>query len=347
MNFQNFFIGRKMSYLVLSALLFSFVVSTVFAEGVSAKLRYSKRMSEAFVLEATISPDSKTLITLNGDQSVGLWDLQTGKLLKSLTSHKGRLMRVAVSANGGLLATGAFAGEKVKIWNMATGALVGEMANFDDLASLALSNDGQILAASGIPSRQTKDCTVELWDVAKGTRIAVLARKPVEQFYPGSLRFSPDGKHLAAGIQNKSHSIMIWDLATQKLVKTIPHTHDVIAIDYSPDSKKIAGGGMGSIACVWDAQTGKLLQQMKGHTDHITGASFHPGGRYFATTSFGSKSRFRVWDLQSGTQTYAQEGRARTHNLTFSRDGKSLAVVITTYGNLGDPATLEVYDINQ
>ncbi|PKL46948.1 MAG: hypothetical protein CVV42_14745 [Candidatus Riflebacteria bacterium HGW-Riflebacteria-2] len=347
MNIHDCLIGRKTTCLVILAVLFSFYSLPGFAEGISAKLRYEKRMSEAVVLEATISPDSKTLITLNGDFSVGLWDLQTGQLLKSLTGHKGRLMRVAVSADGKYLATGAWDKDKVKIWNMATGELIREMANFDDLASLALSNDGQLLAASGIPSGQTKDCTVELWDVAKGTRLAVLAKKPVDHFYPGSLRFSPDGKHLAAGVQNRSHGILIWDVATQKLLKNIPHANDVIAIDYSPDGKKIAGGGMGNTACVWDAQTGKLLLQMKGHTDHITGASFHPGGRYFATTSFGSKSLFRIWDLQTGTEAYAHAGRARTHNLTFSRDGKSLAVVITTYGNLGDPATLEVYDINQ
>ncbi len=345
MNIHNCFIGRKATLIMLATLL-SFVASTGFAEGVSARLRYSKRMSEAFVLEATISADSKTLITLNADHSVGLWDLQTGKLLKSLTGHKGRLMRVAVSADGRLLATGSFAGEKIKIWEMATGALTGEMANFDDLASLALSNDGRLLAASGIPSGQSKDCTVELWDIAKSTSLAVLAKKPVEQFYPGSLRFSPDGKHLAAGIQNKSHSIMIWDVATHKLLKTIPHPGDIAAIDYSPDGSRLAGGGVDNTACLWDAQTGKLLLQMKGHTDFITGVSFHPAGKYFATTSFGSKSRFRIWDVQTGTQTFAQEGRSRTHSLIFSRDGKSLAVVITTYGNLGDPATLEVYDIN-
>ena len=344
MNFHNCFIGRKTTFLVLALL--SFVASTGFAEGVSARLRYSKRMSEAFVLEANISADSKTLITLNGDLTVGLWDLQTGKLFKSLTGHQGRLMKVSVSADGRLLATGAFSKDKVKIWDMATGRLIGEMAIFDELASLALSSDGKLLAASGVNSGKTRDCAVELWDIAKGTRIAVLAKKPVEQFYPGYLRFSPDGRHLAAGIQNRLHSIMIWDVTTNKLLKTIPHPGDIGAIDYSPDGSKLAGGGVGNSACVWDAQTGKLLLQMKGHTDFITGISFHPAGRYFATTSFGSKSRFRIWDTQTGKQAFAQEGRARTNNLVFSNDGKSLAVVITTYGNLGDPATLEVYDIN-
>lgn len=343
-NFNRFF--RYICPVALT-MAFLFMPLILQASGISARMRYAKRMSEAFVLEAAVSPDSKYLVTLNGDHRVGIWDLQNGKLVRSLEGHRGRLMRTAISADGRLLATGSFSGEKIKIWELATGEFIREFAEFIDLSSLAFSQDGKILAISGIPKKDKNNCTVELWDVEKGTEIATLEKKHSGRFYPGSLCFSPDGKHLAAAIQNKMHGIMIWDIASKKLVKNIPHSDDVVAIDYSPDGLRIVGGGMDSKAYVWDAQTGKILYAMPGHSAHVTGVSFHPDGRYFATSSFGSKSRFRIWDAQTGQQVYAMsELRGRTQNVFFSRDGKTLVVVITTYGNLGDPSTLEVYDLD-
>lgn len=330
----------------LIVLFFALVPLMLQAAEITAKLRYAKRMSEAFVLEAAISPDSKTLVTLNGDQTVGIWDLQSGKLIKSLTGHKGRLMKAAISDDGRYLATGSFAGEKIKIWELATGTFLREFAQFDDLASLAFSKNGQMLAISGIPAGDKKNCSVELWDVEKGTMIATLMKKDTNQFYPGSLRFSPDGKFLAAGIQNKMHSIMLWDVASKKLAKTIKHSDDVIAIDFSPDGSRIVGGGMGNKTYVWDTQTGTALHTIPGLAEHTTGVSFHPEGRYFATSSFGGKSRFRVWDSQIGKQAYVMDGRGNTNNIIFSKDGRTLVVIIMTYGNLGDPATLEAYDFS-
>jgi WD40 repeat protein len=333
--------------LVVVAGFLSFIPSMLKASVISACFRYSKRMSEANVMEAAVSPDSKTLVTLNGDHTIGLWDLKSGKLIKYLTGHKKRLMRLAISSDGKYLATGSFSGEKIKIWELESGTFLKEFAQFCDLTSLAFSKDGQILAISGIPQDDKKNCVVELWNVEKGTKMATLIKKNAEQFYPGSLRFSPDGKYLATGIQNKMHGIMIWDISSRKLVKTIFHSKDIVAIDYSPDGSLIAGGGTGNKACIWNVPDGKILHAIPGHTSHITGASFHPQGRYFATSSFGTKSRFRVWDSKTGQQAFAmKELRGRTNNVIISKDGMTLVVLLTTYGNLGDPPTLEVYDLN-
>ena len=339
-------LNRIQRFEILSITLICLVASPLFGAGMSARLRFAKDMKHVHVLGASISPNSKYIATLNGDHTVKIWNLQSGKFAGTLQGHKGRLMRISWSGNGRYLATGAFSQEKVKIWDMKNGKLVRELAPFGDLASIALSKNGNLLAVSGIPAGKSRNGVVELWDVETGKRSAVLSEKPVARFNPGSLRFSPDGRHLAAGIQNRDHGIMIWDIAKKRLVKTIKHSHDVIAIDYSPDGSRIAGGGMGNAVYVWDVTSGRIVATGKGHKGHITGASFHPSGRYFATSSFGTKSRFRVWDANTGKQVFVLDTpKRRTQSVTFSPDGKSLAVVLVAYGNLGDPVTLEVYDI--
>jgi WD40 repeat protein len=278
---------------------------------------------------------------------VKLFDLHSGKRKNTLLGHQKQLMSAAMSEDGKLLATGAFAGEKLKIWDLIRGSLVGELGQigqYHELISLAFSKDGQTLAVSGVAANGKSAGTVELWNVTARSLTAVLMKESVERFYPGSLRFSPDGKHLMAGIQNKMHGVMIWDVMTRKLVKTIPHGSDVVAIDLSPDGSRIAGGDLDKVVYVWDAHRGNVLTEMRGHRGHITGVSFHPRGRFLASSSHGD--RFRVWDTQSGKLVFvAEESGQRSKNVMFSKDGKTLAVVFTTYGNLGDPITLEVYDV--
>ena len=38
-------------------------------------------------------------------------------------------------------------------------------------------------------------------------------------------------------------------------------------------------------ACIWDTQTGELLQQLSGHDEELTHASAHPTSRLVVTSS--------------------------------------------------------------
>jgi hypothetical protein len=142
-------------------------------------------------------PVGMVLASGSSDQTVKLWDPQTGTVQRTLTRKPfpGDWLRVAFSPQGTLL---AFAGRdyedntyKIQLLNMASGASRPFGASFGH--SLAFSSDGTTLAVGS--SNGSYPGRIDLLEVASGTTKRKL-KGPLGEV--GSLAFSPDGKLLAS-----------------------------------------------------------------------------------------------------------------------------------------------------
>jgi len=178
--------------------------------------------------------DGKRLLSdaVNDDESIKLWDIQTGECLKTI--KVGQIIEaVAVNASGSLAVIGDNYGEltlwdldsaeclaslnghsgilsvqmtadqqfaifsstdgTIKNWNLATGCCVASLEGHQGaIFSLALSPDDRIIASTGF-----QDNTVRLWDLSSGDCLQVI--KYDEKPYPMSVTFSPDGSRLVVG----------------------------------------------------------------------------------------------------------------------------------------------------
>ena len=172
---------------------------------------------------AALSPDGKILATAalrvpsasNYDRpNVSIWDVQTGRLLRTLAAHEVGVSGVAFSPDGKWLATtgqesrldpanlgASLAGMKhsIKLWDTGTWQLRtsllfvgmgGGLGNF--------SPDGRMLVVTARNS-------VTLYDVPDGRAV-----KSLSGGGGGALRFSPGGQWLAQGSAN---GIALWNLA--------------------------------------------------------------------------------------------------------------------------------------
>lgn len=141
------------------------------------------------------------------------------------------------------------------------------------------------------------------------------------RFQISSLRFSPDGKLLAAGIdklngyQPVAQEIKVWDVSTGQLLwRGDSQASWGANIAFSPDSKKIATTGIilkeqavqGSWIALWDADTGEHLTKISPTEDVIIWtAAFSPDGTQLigASSKMGgipSQSSLKLWDVQTG-----------------------------------------------
>ena len=69
------------------------------------------------------SPDGKLLASGSSDKSIKLWEMPTGKLLKTLTGHKAGVYSVSFSPDGKLLASGS-SDKSLLLWEMPTGTFL-------------------------------------------------------------------------------------------------------------------------------------------------------------------------------------------------------------------------------
>ena len=139
------------------------------------------------------------------------------------------------------------------------------------ITSLDFSPDGSLLAVAGFHE-------VLLW---KSDGSELLARLIGLSERIQSVRFSPDGKRLAAsgGRPAQMGEVQIWDVEKRKLVLSAPvGTDTVYGVSWSPDGKAVSFGCPDNMLRAIDAATGQQILQQNSHSDWVLGTAFTAKG---------------------------------------------------------------------
>jgi WD40 repeat protein len=225
------------------------------------------------------------------------------------------LLRVAVSADGKLLATSHF-DDEVRLWDLSTARLWKKLP-VKGVYEVAFSHAGKTLACAG----DGDSLAITLWDAATGTTMRTLQGR--HDRYVCRLVFSPDDKTLASAAADGT--VKLWDTASGKLLHTFVGHNEEVCVAFSPDGKTVASAGMeGPDVKLWDVASGWQVGSLAGHTAHVAGLAFRPDGRVLASCSL--DGTVKLWDLASGTVQQELKGHGGLVLLVAWRaDGKLLA----------------------
>ncbi len=161
-----------------------------------------------------------------------------------------------------------------------------------------------------------------------------------------------------------------WDIDAAKQIRSVEaHSKWIRKVIASPDGKLVVSVADDMACKVWDAATGKLIHDLRGHPEKtpndfpsmLYAVAFSADGKQLAT---GDKTgRVVIWDVASGKELSALESPGmytwdkvqRLHSiggirsLAFSPDGKQLAVggmgKVGNIDHLEGKARIEVFDL--
>ena len=144
---------------------------------------------------------------------------------------------------------------------------------------------------------------------------------------PYCLRFSRSGDLLlaAGGRGVQSGKAVLYDVRTGRRLAAVGDERDIVlAADVTADGKLIALGGPGKVVRVFTAADGKLVYELKKHTDWITALEFSPDGSRLAT---GDRSGgIFLWESATGaTAGNFAEHKDSITALSWRGDGALLA----------------------
>ena len=260
------------------------------------------------------SPDGKYLASASGvnDHTIKLWELATGRVVKTLTGHTGGINSVTYSLDGKYLASGSGDGT-IELWEVETGKCI---KTFDVdggcKSTVSFSPDGKYLASL------FWDGIIKLWEVGTWNYVKTLGVSAGE-----SICYSPDGSYLTSG--SSDGTIELWKVVTGKYIKTLNgHTAPVTSVAYNPDGNYIASGSWDKTIKLWEVESGKCIKTLNGHTDIIRSISYSPDGKYIASGSY--DNTIKLWEVATGKCIKTLEGHTSfVYSVVFSPDGKYLA----------------------
>ena len=280
------------------------------------------------IVAVSFSPDGKLLAsTAQGDNDAQLWDVASGKLLRTLAGHTGWLRSVAFSPDGKLLATGS-TDTNVKLWNVADGRLLTTLSGHKGwVGTIAFAPDGTSVAAS------SRDGTVLVWNTADGTpRTSFAYTNQVnpqtnQAYYATGLAYTPDGKRMAVG--GFDGSIALLDAATGKVERRLTgHTDYIVlrGLAFSPDGKTLYSTSADGTVRAWNVAVGSELGQFEGHGLVVIGLALSPDGKRLASIS-SEEGTIIVWDTATRnpvTKFISEQGLVT--NLAYTLDGSGLGM---------------------
>jgi len=274
-----------------------------------------------------LSGDGRLLASASWDETLKLWDLDTGHVLRTLAGHSSAVYGVAMTADG-KLAVSAAGDKTLKVWDLETGLEVRTLAGHTDgIGDVAITRDGRLAVSA------SDDTTLRVWEVKTGRELRVLAG---HSSYVHHVAVSDDGRLAVSASEDTT--LKIWDLETGRELRTlVGHGSAVWAVAVDRDWRVAVSASHDKTLKVWDLATGRELHTLYGHASPVYGVAVTADARRGVSASH--DKTLKVWDLESGLELHTLRGHnSFVLNAVVSQDGR---LVVSGC----DDATLKVWNL--
>ncbi|KAJ1551779.1 POC1 centriolar protein A [Nowakowskiella sp. JEL0078] len=295
------------------------------------------------------SPDGTLVASASFDETIKIWSVETGEMLKSLKGHTSYITSVAFSADGlNLVSTSR--DETVRIWSVTGEELKTFKGHTGWVNSAAFSPDGQLIASA------SDDESIRLWSVVSGHQVkslighsrqiksvafsgngkwlvsgsfdrsvkiwAVTGEEAVKSFDAGGVNcvaFSLDSKIVASGDER---GVKVWSVESGEMLYSW-NSSFVLSVAISNDGKTLVSGTTEKIVTVFTLESGQEVQTLEGHSDYVESVAFSTDNRFVVSGS--QDKSIKIWAIGSGDAVEPKGHTQEVSSVEFSYDRSIVA----------------------
>jgi WD40 repeat protein len=266
------------------------------------------------VTHANFVVNDKRILTVSKDQTMKLWDVASGKLLRTLNAEIGAMKSPQISSDG-LRLLAVYKGV-LKLWDLNNGKVVKEIQENMLTNNYGFNPNGKLFYFGS-------NSETYLYSASTGMREMALENKQSwEKSGINFADFTQDGKYFAFSSSNNK-CIYIHEMATGREVLKLDGY--VSKFKYSPDGKNIVSFDLQKNIRIWDVENGELKFTLPVQNDFLRDIIFNPISKRFITIQ-GSLEKITIWDIDSGLKLGDITGNVGLINAEFTSDGKELIV---------------------
>ncbi len=274
-----------------------------------------------------ISPDGRTVLAGTIDGTIGIWDRQTGDIVRIFQAQVGPLLSLSVSPTGRFYSATGTSGP-VQVFDLPRRNALAELTGLTgDPTCVAISSDGRF-AVSGDSAKIVRvfdlvtrkairdlpghtaaitdltflsnsqsvlaiaaDGTLRGWLTSDGQATGIIQTAPVN-----SLAVDTNGTRLALAGNDGVVRIAAWP--PQPRQQLIKHTANVSAVAITPDGKTIVSASENQQLQVFDGATGKSGRTLAGQQGTTTSLDVHREGNLVVTGN--GVGAWQAWETVEG-----------------------------------------------
>jgi WD40 repeat protein len=212
------------------------------------------------VMSVSVIPDGRRAVSGSEDKTLRVWDLESGKCLRSLQGHTEVVSSVSVTPDGRRAVSGS-EDTTLRVWDLDSGQCLHTLRGHSSAVSSVCLFHGGRRAVSGSGDKtgweepEKEDNTLRIWDLDTGQCLRLLKG---HNGVVGCLSVTADGRRAVSGSADKT--LRVWNLETAQYLRTLEgHGAYIWSVAVTPDGCHAVSGSLDRTLRMWDLKTGACL----------------------------------------------------------------------------------------